>query len=141
MVLKNKWLMNLSFIIVLSMVFTVKLFAGEIVDHRKRVINATSNKITITYIRCIFFEKQKLCSDEKSDVLFSGETKYYTEYPEAKYEIKKITNGIYTRNLGTTEDIKNNPADARKMPRCKIYNDSLIITQYFTNYFCERGGV
>lgn len=120
---------------VISVLLSIQLFATPQRDPRPKVINGTNTAIKITYSVCIFFESKNICSADKTISLGIGEMKIFDDYPNGFYEIKIISNGIYTRVLGTQDE----PKTSLKKPTCHV--GDTVITQYSKEFFCERIGV
>ena len=136
--LDAKYLFFIS--LVLSLI-SIRGFSAEPVNNSKRLMNGTSNPIYIRYIKCIYFEGKKLCSDEKEERVLPGEFKEFVANPGDKHEITKVSSGLYTVNLGTRDDVSKDPANERYIPRCFLNNGILmVIRQYDNKLFCVRGG-
>lgn len=119
---------------VISVLISIQLFATPQRDPRPKVINGTTTAIKITYSVCIFFESKNICSADKTISLGVGAMKIFEDYPNGSYEIKTISNGIYTRVLATLDERKSN----YKIPTCHV--GDTVITQYSNEFFCERIG-
>jgi hypothetical protein len=129
---------TISIILAFLLSFPLNILAGEPVDLTKKLINSTNSKLTIKYIECTN-NHTRTCSKEKAIELRIGEIWQFNDQ-SLDFEITQITNGIYIRNLGTTEQIKANPKEAKFIPRCRI-KQPLVITQHGSEYFCERAGM
>lgn len=130
-----------STILIIFIIFTSNLSAYEPVDNTLKITNGTDSKITITYIKCNYCQNKKICSKDKTQTIPIGQTQYF--YERDFYQIKKISNGLYTMNFGTEDDIKQHPHEAARIPICafRYSSGSYIITRYDRYYFCERSGV